>query len=239
MSESEKIIKQVKILCESLPIKNDIICLLNYGSVKIKEDYNNNSDIDFHIVLKKINNETLSDLKNIFNFSEKIDVSIHSIDEIISKNSVIFQNGNQGVYFIHVLASAEVLLGENIYKKLITEIDDKKVTSSVIEKMRYYVWLLRRNYILKNDILVFKKYFIRILKDILILEKSINQTNISTLNSREIVNMFIDRNKDQFSVTEIFLLVNLINLDQIKNPDIENSLVLISDMVNKITWKNI
>lgn len=151
MNETDKIIKQVRVLCETLPIKDKIVCLLNYGSVKIKEDYNANSDIDFHLVLDTIDVETLNEVKNIFSFSEKIDLSIHSLNEIVCGDKIIFQNGNQGLYFIHVLAAAEVVVGENIYINLIQNIDSEKVVISIIEKIRYYIWALRRNYILKDD----------------------------------------------------------------------------------------
>jgi len=239
MNEAEKIIQQVKILCETLSIKDNIICLLHYGSVKIKEDYNRNSDLDFHLVLKKIDAETLNEIKNIFSFSEKIDLSIHSLDEVIYKNNVIFQNGNQGIYFTHVLAAAEVLIGDNLYINLVNEIDIEKVNLSILEKIRYYVWLLRRNYISRNDINVFKKYSIRILKDILILEKNIDYSNIASLSSRQVVNMFVDNHKNSLSVTQMYLLVNLVNLDQIKSPEISSTIVLIAELVNKIVWENI
>ena len=90
-----KAINQVKVLCEQVPIRDNIICLLHYGSVKNKEDFNDDSDLDFHLVLKEIDKDTLIEIKNIFGFSsKKIDLSFHSLDEIIYKDNIIFQNGN-------------------------------------------------------------------------------------------------------------------------------------------------
>jgi hypothetical protein len=139
MNINKRIINQVKLLCEKMPIKNNTICLLHYGSVKQKEDFNKNSDLDFHLVLKEITEETLTEIKDIFGFSSKIDLSIHSIDEVVQNNKIYFQNGNQGLYFMHILASSEVLVGENIYIDLIKKIDKEKSNNSIIEKMRYYI----------------------------------------------------------------------------------------------------
>ncbi len=161
------------------------------------------------------------------------------MNEIVKNEKVIFQNGNQGLYFMHVLCSSEVLIGENIYLELIKKLDLSRVEISIIEKIRYYIWMLRRNYIAKNDIYTYKKYLPRILKDILILEKVIDYSNISEFNNRQIINLYIENHKSDLSVTEIYLLVNIINLDKIKEIEIESTLTLISNLVNIITWKNL
>lgn len=222
-----------------MPIRENIICLLHYGSVKQKEDFNKQSDLDFHIVLKKIDAQTLRDIKDIFGFSNKIDISIHSLDEIIYQNNLIFQNGNQGLYFMHVLGSSETLVGENIYLDLIPKMDEDQVKKSIIEKIRYYVWLLRKNYVLGNSLRTHKKYFIRIIKDILILEKLIDYSNISTLNNRQVVHLFIEKFQHQLSKHELKLVSNLLLLEEVKNPEIEDCLVLFAKQINEIVWREI
>ena len=192
MNINKRIINQVKLLCEKMPIKDNIICLLHYGSVKQKEDFNKNSDLDFHLVLEEITEETLTEIKDIFGFSSKIDLSIHSIDEVVQNNKIYFQNGNQGLYFMHILASSEVLFGENIYIDLIKKIDKERFNNSIIEKMRYYIWNLRNNYVSGNKNLNFyKKYFIRIIMDILMIDNYINYKNISNFSNRKLVDLYI------------------------------------------------
>lgn len=238
MNPSDKIRNQIKILCEQMPIRQNIVCLLHYGSVKQKEDFNNESDLDFHLVLKNIDAQTLRDIRDIFGFSNKIDLSFHSIDEIVYDNNLIFQNGNQGIYFMHVLASSDTLVGENIYLQLIPKINEEQVRKSIIEKTRYYVWLLRRNYVSENNLKVHKKYFIRIVKDILILEKLIDYSNISTLSNRQVVHLFIEKFQHQLNEHEISLVSNLLNLEEVKNPEIENCLVFFARKINEIVWKD-
>ena len=166
-------------------------------------------------------------------------VSFHSLDEVIYNDNLIFQNGNQGLYFMHVLGSSETLVGDNIYLQLIPKMDEERVRQSIIEKIRYYVWLLRKNYVLKSDLKTHKKYFIRIIKDILILEKIIDYSNISTLNNRQVVHLFIDKFQHQLSEHELKLISSLLNLDEVKDPEIENCLVLFARQVDEIVWKDI
>ncbi len=231
------IINQVKILCEQMPIKDNLICLLSYGSVKQKEDFNDQSDLDFHLVLKKIDEDVLREIKNIFSFSTKIDLSFHSIDEIIYKDNIIFQNGNQGLYFIHVLCSSDTLVGENIYLEIIQKLDKNQVNQSIVEKMRYYIWLLRKNYVLTNNLKVCKKYFIRIMKDILMLDGIIDYKNIAELNNRQVLNLFLDKFQHDFSPKEMSLITNIISLEDIKQPEIEIYLVFFTKKVNELIWK--
>jgi hypothetical protein len=127
MNLNIRITHQVKILCEQMPIRENIVCLLHYGSVKQKEDFNSDSDLDFHLVLKRIDAKALKEIKNIFGFSTKIDLSFHAVDEIIYKDNIVFQNGNQGLYFLHVLCSAEILVGQNIYLNLISKLQHEQV----------------------------------------------------------------------------------------------------------------
>lgn len=93
MDSAEKIRNQVKILCEQMPIRQNIVCLLHYGSVKQEEDFSDHSDLDFHLVLKRIDAHVLRDIKDIFGFSQKIDLSVHALDEIVYDGNLIFQNG--------------------------------------------------------------------------------------------------------------------------------------------------
>lgn len=239
MDSADKIRNQVKILCEQMPIRQNIVCLLHYGSVKQKEDFTNESDLDFHLVLKKIDEQVLHDVRDIFGFSQKIDLSFHALDEVVYSDELIFQNGNQGLYFMHVLGSSETLVGDNIYLQLIPKMDEKQVRKSIIEKIRYYIWLLRKNYVLRNDIKVYKKYFIRIIKDILILEKLIDYSNISTLNNRQVVHLFVDKFQHQLNEHELKLISSLLNLEEVKDPEIEYCLVLFARQVNEIVWKDI
>ncbi len=239
MDVNQRIIEQVKLLCTEMPIKDNVVCLLHYGSIKQKEDFNKNSDLDFHLVLKEIKENTLDEIKDIFGFSSKIDLSIHSIDEVTKNNKIYFQNGNQGLYFMHILASSEVLVGKNIYINLIEKIDKNKSDNSIIEKMRYYIWNLRNNYISGNNNLNFyKKYFIRILMDILIMDNKINYKNISKFNNRNIVNLYIKKYEKTLKKDELKMLVELINLDKLKNPNLKKYIILFSKIINEILWKN-
>ncbi len=222
-----------------MPIRDNIVCLLNYGSVKQKEDFNDQSDLDFHLVLEKIDVETLRAIKDIFSFSNKIDLSFHSIDEIIYKDSIIFQNGNQGIYFIHVLCSSNVLIGKNIYLDIVSKLKREQMNASVIEKMRYYIWLLRRNYVFSNDLKTYKKYFIRIMKDILIIEGAIDYKNIAELNNRQVVNLFLDRFQQELDINETNIISNLISLEHIRRPEIEMYIIFFSKRVNELIWKNL
>ncbi len=50
---------------------------------KISEYFDRNSNLDFWLVIKEITDCTPSEIKDIFGFASKIDLSIHSTDEVI------------------------------------------------------------------------------------------------------------------------------------------------------------
>lgn len=231
-------VNRIKLLCEHLAIKENVVCLLHYGSVKQKEDYNSHSDLDFHLVVKHLDRDTLTEIKETFSFSNKIDLTYLTLAEIEYQDKIIFQNGNQGLYFMHVLACSETLVGENIYQKLVDKLDAEKVKRSVIEKIRYYLWLLRRNYVFECDAKVFRKYLTRILKDILIVDGVIDYQNISKHNNRQLINLFVDENDKHLSTSQIKLIISINSLEEIQTPDYEGLLTFFTQLINTFVCNN-
>lgn len=229
-----KTVEKIKKMCETL-LGDNLICLLHYGSAKQPEDFSSNSDLDFHLVVKTLDTETLEDIKNIFFTNAKVDISIHQLDEIIFNDKLIFQNGSQGLYFIYVLANSETILGTNIYPDLIRLIDFQEVKKALLGKMRYYLWLLRQNYLSKECLSTYKKYTIRILQDILIYEEKLKPIDLKNLNKRKIISTYLDSFGLDLATQEIKIIDNLNHLVDTKN--IENILILFSKLINQILWK--
>lgn len=126
-----------------------------------------------------------------------------------------------------------------MYIDLFEQIDKGKSDNSIVEKMRYYIWNLRNNYVSGNKNLNFyKKYFIRIIMDILMLDGYINYKNISEFSNRKSIDLYIDSYGDSLKNDELKMIIELINLDRIEDPELKKYIVIFSDKVNKILWKN-
>jgi len=82
-------------ICDS-ELKDNIVCLLFYGSMCTGLSRHRLSDYDFHLVFKNIDENSLRKLKEILSDFGNLDLSIHQLNEIINQDGAIcFQNGTQ------------------------------------------------------------------------------------------------------------------------------------------------
>jgi hypothetical protein len=84
----------------------------------------------------------------------------------------------------------------------------------------------------------YKKYFIRIIMDILMINNYINYKNISNFSNRKLVDLYIEKYGNSLKNDELKMIIELINLDRIEEPALKKYIVLFSDRVNKILWKS-
>ena len=66
----------------------------------------------------------------------------------------------------------------------------------------------------------------------------INYKNISEFSNRKSIDLYIDSYGDSLKNDELKMIIELINLDRIEDPELKKYIVIFSDKVNKILWKN-
>jgi predicted nucleotidyltransferase len=218
MEYIDKIKKNIISDIQKSKLDKDIICVLFFGSITRNDDYTKTSDIDLHILLKKNSPIIFNKIKNIIKNYRKIDLSVltqKELDSIVNKGK--FQNGNQGSYFIYVLANSESIFGFNVYKDLLKNISKKEIKSSVIFKLHEYLSRLRRLFIedsLESN--YFKKYTARILLDLMLLDSNIKYKDILKYNNSEIIDFYIDLYKNNRRIKKLNIISVLKQIKDLK-----------------------
>jgi hypothetical protein len=162
-------------------IKKHLESVIWYGSASKGQDIHPRSDCDMQIILNEPSYDATIELNVILEDYPYVDLSIVYLKDIYDKNGqVVFQNGTKGLFFIHVLAQGKVLYGKNIYKNIADRLGLSEIKPSLVFTIREYLSRLRimatHN---PNDTLRFKKYSLKLLKDILIYKGVISLDEIS------------------------------------------------------------
>ena len=150
--------------------KDNIICVLIYGSI-LNDDYIAN-DLDAIIVVKKVDS-TLKDIFILFsNTFKKLDIHIYSQDEI-SKGISFYTRE----FILEYLSKDGIcIFGENIFKYEFSKINYFQYRESMLIRAVERLQMVRKKYFLSTDnndekIKYINKYFLRLAKNILILER--------------------------------------------------------------------
>lgn len=156
-------------------ISPNIVSIIWYGSRSRSIDTHHRSDCDLQIILKKPNLNTIHELGNILENYPNVDISILYIRDIVdSTGNIIFQSGTKGPFFMYILAEGKVLYGQNIYQPLLNKLDSSKVYESLAFTIKEYITKLR---IIAtrapSDTIMFKKYSLKLMKDIIAYTKVI------------------------------------------------------------------
>jgi hypothetical protein len=199
------VVEQIKVRLQNSDLKGYIECLLFFGSssnANKRSTPHQNSDIDLHLVLDDTkpgfcNQEAIKIVRELHSFftefGENIDFSLRLKSEIINKyGGVDFQHGRQGAYFAMSFVNAEVILGANIYTKILPDISIQKMVDDLIFAIRRYADEIR-GYCIANNITAFQKYFPRFIKDGMMLVGYIDVNNIDELTDIDVMRLFLDK----------------------------------------------
>jgi len=165
-------------------IKKHLVSVIWYGSASSGQDLHIRSDCDLQIVLDKPDFLSTVALNTILEDYPHVDLSIVYLKDISYRDgTIIFQNGTKGLFFLYILANGKAIYGENIYKSMIESLAIEEIKSSLAFTIREYLSRLRimatHN---PNDTFRFKKYSLKLLKDLLIYSGSVELDKIVSLN---------------------------------------------------------
>jgi hypothetical protein len=115
--------------------------------------------------------------------------------DIVDKSGkVIFHDGTKGLFFMQVLAEGKILYGDNIYADLVTSLDLESIRPSLMITVREYLSRLRVMAALSpEDTQEFKKYSLKMFKDILLFEGITELSQISRLDNASTINKVSNR----------------------------------------------
>lgn len=170
-----------------------IVSLVSYGSVVNKRS-GVHSDVDFFLML----NKRLKDVNDIeilnriiHNYESVVDLSLQYLDEQSGK-ACDFHDGTKGPIALSYLASATVLIGDNIFIDLLESLSIDEYRKSIKQTVAYYLDTMRREAIAngfdnKDFSKKVRKYASRTLIDAFLFEKKANMTAYKGLKVDEVI----------------------------------------------------
>lgn len=168
-------------------IKNQLRSVIWFGSIRNKQDVHERSDYDIQLIFEKPSIELSLEINGILQSYPFVDLSIMYLQDIYDKEgNVIFHDGTKGLFFMYVLAEGEIIYGEDVYSPIIKSLDSEKVRASILLTLREYLSRLRIMAAYSpNDTMQFKKYSLKLFKDLLVYRNQANMRDISKLTNSE------------------------------------------------------
>jgi len=151
-------------------IKASLQSIIWFGSIRNKQDVHSKSDCDLQVILDKPKYEVTLKVTEILEDYPQVDLSIMYLQDIFDHNgNVIFHDGTKSLFFIYVLAAGHILYGRNVYEEITDRFTLDDLKPSLLVTMREYLSRLRVMAIQSpNDTLKFKKYSLKLFKDLLV-----------------------------------------------------------------------
>lgn len=151
-------------------IKDSLESIIWFGSIKNKQDVHSKSDCDLQVILDKPDYDVTIKVNSILEDYPQVDLSIMYLQDIYNhKGEVIFHDGTKSLFFIYVLAAGHILYGRNVYADIKDKFTLADLKPSLLNTMREYLSRLRIMPIQNpDDPLTFKKYSLKLFKDLLV-----------------------------------------------------------------------
>lgn len=167
-------------------IGSNLKSVIWFGSVRNNQDVHGRSDCDLQIVLSKPSYELTIAINTILEDYPGVDLSVMYMQDIYDHDGdVIFHDGTKSLFFMYVLAVGEVLYGDNIYKSIVSKLSLEDIRPSLLVTIREYLSRLRVMAIQEtNDTLGFKKYSLKLFKDILVYIGKVKAEDISRITNK-------------------------------------------------------
>lgn len=157
-------------LVDDLNIKPSLKSIIWFGSIRNRQDVHTKSDCDLQIILDRPSPALSLHMGAILQDYPDVDLSIMYMQDIVNrKGDIIFHDGTKSLFFMFVLADGEILYGDNIYSCLINKLSLDDIRPSLLVTIREYLSRLRVMASQHPDnTLAFKKYSLKLFKDILV-----------------------------------------------------------------------
>jgi hypothetical protein len=172
-----------------------LVALIWIGSTSTAFDVHVDSDLDLQVVMDEPDFQAVVALGKVLRGYRNLDLSVLYLADIVdSAGRVRFQDGTKGPFFMHVLAQGEVLYGRNIYPDLLQQLTLDDLRPSLLFTIREYLQRLRVMAIVGSAAsFEFKKYTLKLLKDILVLVEVLPVGDMPTTPNADIVRMAQER----------------------------------------------
>lgn len=174
-------------LCSQLvahpKIQPHLESIIWFGSIRNNQDIHKESDYDIQIILIAPVYELTLAINSVLKQYPEVDLSIMYLQDILSEDkSVIFHDGTKSFFFMYVLAAGEILYGRNVYANIIRSLSLEDSKPSLLITVREYLSRLRVMAAQSpNDTQKFKKYSLKLFKDILLYKGLIPLESITSI----------------------------------------------------------
>lgn len=163
-------------------IQPSIESIIWFGSIRNNQDVHKASDYDIQVVLSSPTYELTLAINDVLKEYPEVDLSIMYLQDIYDEDkNVIFHDGTKSFFFMYVLAAGEVLYGHNVYSNIIRSLTLDNSKPSLLVTIREYLSRLRVMAAQSpNDTQKFKKYSLKLFKDVLLYKGVVPLTNITS-----------------------------------------------------------
>ena len=170
-------------------IRPRLIAILWIGSASRNVDLHNRSDLDLQIIMDRPDREATIALSSLLQGRTDVDLSIMYRGDIFDRRgSLVFQDGTKGPFFVHVLASAVVIYGENPYAAARSVVTLETARPSLLFTIREYLARIRVMAIqAREQPFEFKKYSVKFFRDILMYCDQLPLAEMATTPNREVL----------------------------------------------------
>lgn len=185
-----------------------IICLLRYGPAStLGGDLP--ADFDFLLLLDTFD---ATDYSTIQLLNLPIEIFIEYKSHIELRGIQNYKRGCHGTYFIHILASAQVLLGTNHYATLTGKLSEKNEHADLLDRIEEYFYRIQKLALNANSSTEMQttKYLARIVTDVLLVNKDLTYEDMHRLHYSDIIQTAVARTsifseEQKSALTEYFM----------------------------------
>lgn len=165
-----------------------LVSLVWIGSASRNVDLHEASDIDLQVVLDRPDAAATAALAHAFQPHPGIDLSVMYLSDIFGDDGrLVFQDGTKGAFFVHVLAGGVLLYGDDIYGAPAERLSLDIVRPSLSFTIREYLARLRVMVTLGSEsVFAFKKYTLKLLRDVLAFTGDLSLADLAATSNREI-----------------------------------------------------
>ena len=215
-------------------IEANLVSIIWFGSIHNDQDVHAKSDCDLQVVFRKPDLNSIISMNQILEAYPEVDLSIMYMQDIYDDNQdLIFHDGTKSLFFIHVLAAGTPLYGSNVYSNIAETLTLEQIKPSLLITIREYLGRLR--VMATRDLdepLAFKKYSLKMFKDILVFHGIESPENITRISNSSAIDSIV--NNYNFSDESKAIISSLLDYEtSLSRLDIAYLLVDYEEIVKK------
>ena len=186
----DEYIEHLRSEVNNLSWKNNLNCIIIFGSLINIPSLTLNKDIDLCIVLNNRDENSILKLRTFINehFIQP-DITVYFLDELNGK--LPFRDIGNGIFALEYFATGKTIFGTNIFIELLTKASKEEFKKSLLDKIFDYILRIRKKHILENTTEErtrhINKYLVRLIVDILVYFDYETLTNLQYSKATDII----------------------------------------------------